>query len=198
MPHDHRGEELKVGDVVMVPCVVKAIHLTEDYCNVDLVTREFMHPTRDVTRLTLNSRQTVKPRATFEYRLVGQAPPEERTPLRLDVSKEWCERMAALEDGQDITAGSESTFAEEAAGARPSAPVSEMKPRFDLPDDELLPLTRCICGVAYKSWEMTLSIYEEDAVPMPCCGRRLYFRQTIEVLDAAPPRSAEGSPAPQE
>lgn len=61
MPHDHHGAELKVGDVVMVPCVVKAIHLTEDYCNVDLVTREYMHPSHDVTKLTLNSRQTVKP-----------------------------------------------------------------------------------------------------------------------------------------
>jgi hypothetical protein len=67
MPHDNRGEELKVGDTVLVPCLVKAIHLTEEYCNVDLETKVTMHPSTDVTKLTLNSRQTIKPRATFEY-----------------------------------------------------------------------------------------------------------------------------------
>lgn len=70
MPHDNRGEELKVGDIVFVPCVIKAIHLTEQYCNVDVETREMLLPTQRPTAITLNSRQTVKPRATFEYRLV--------------------------------------------------------------------------------------------------------------------------------
>jgi hypothetical protein len=71
MPHDSRGEELKVGDRILVPCRIKAIHLTEDYCNVDLETVEAMFPTQTPTTLTLNSRQTVKPRATYEYRLAG-------------------------------------------------------------------------------------------------------------------------------
>lgn len=70
MPHDKRGEELKVGDRVLVPCVIKAIHLTEDYCNVDLETSLTMPPICTPTKVTLNSRQTVKPRATHEYTLM--------------------------------------------------------------------------------------------------------------------------------
>lgn len=68
MPHDKRGDELKVGDTVMVPCKVKAIHLTEDYCNVDLVTKEKMPPLETTTSITLNSRQVIKPRLTHEYK----------------------------------------------------------------------------------------------------------------------------------
>ena len=67
MPHDKRGTELQVGDTVMVPCVVKAIHLTEDYCNVDLVTKLEMPPLRSVQSFTLNSRQTIKPTATHRF-----------------------------------------------------------------------------------------------------------------------------------
>lgn len=67
MPHDKRGEELKVGDVVQVPCIIKAIHLTEDFCNVDLETTLTMPPYNKTTALTLNSRQTVKPRVTYQY-----------------------------------------------------------------------------------------------------------------------------------
>lgn len=58
---------VKVGDTVMVPCVVKAIHLTEDYCNVDLETKLPMRPGQDRQRLTLNSRQTIKPTATHTF-----------------------------------------------------------------------------------------------------------------------------------
>ena len=72
MPHDKRGEELKVGDTVMVPCRVKAIHLTEDYCNVDLETKLPMPPTGTVQALTLNSRQTIKPTATHSFHEYGK------------------------------------------------------------------------------------------------------------------------------
>jgi len=71
MPHDKRGTELKVGDTVMVPCIVKAIHLTEDYCNVDLQTKLTMPPAGTVTLLTLNSRQTIKPTATHRFMEYG-------------------------------------------------------------------------------------------------------------------------------
>ena len=67
MPHDKRGTELQVGDVVMVPCRVKAIHLTEDYCNVDLETKLTMPPFDKATALTLNSRQTIKPTLTHRF-----------------------------------------------------------------------------------------------------------------------------------
>lgn len=72
MPHDRRGTELQVGDIVMVPCRIKAIHLTEDYCNVDLETKLAMPPLNTVTALTLNSRQTDKPTASHRYREFGE------------------------------------------------------------------------------------------------------------------------------
>lgn len=68
MPHDKRGTELQVGDTVMVPCLIKAIHLTEDYCNVDLETKLTMPPDYGArTPLTLNSRQTIKPTASHRF-----------------------------------------------------------------------------------------------------------------------------------
>lgn len=67
MPHDKRGTELKVGDTVMVPCKIKAIHLTEDYCNVDLETKEGMPPSMNKNTFSLNSKQTIKPTATHSF-----------------------------------------------------------------------------------------------------------------------------------
>jgi hypothetical protein len=60
MPHDRDGQELKVGDLVNVPCRVKAIHLTEDYCNVDLEVRHPMPPAQTINTLALNAKQVVK------------------------------------------------------------------------------------------------------------------------------------------
>ena len=34
--HDHLGHELKVGDRVLIPCVVKELYPAEEYCNVSL------------------------------------------------------------------------------------------------------------------------------------------------------------------
>lgn len=67
MPHDKRGTELKVGDTVMAPCRIKAIHLAEDYCNVDLQTTEGMPPLLRTSTLTLNSKQTIKPTASHRF-----------------------------------------------------------------------------------------------------------------------------------
>jgi len=44
MPHDAKGRELKPGDLVLVPFHVKAVHATEDFCNVDLETCATMPP----------------------------------------------------------------------------------------------------------------------------------------------------------
>ena len=78
MPHDKRGTELQVGDTVMVPCRVKAIHLTAYYCNVELETALPMPvaagqwPSCDIVQqLTLNSRQTIKPTATHRFAEYG-------------------------------------------------------------------------------------------------------------------------------
>lgn len=32
--HDANGKELKVGDVILIPMVIKATTATEDYCNI--------------------------------------------------------------------------------------------------------------------------------------------------------------------
>jgi hypothetical protein len=82
MPHDKRGTELHVGDTVMVPCRVKAIHLTEEYCNVDLETKLTMPPLDTVQALTLNSRQTIKPTATHRFADYGAG-----TPPQVDASE---------------------------------------------------------------------------------------------------------------
>lgn len=34
--HDHLGHELKVGDRVLVPCIIKELGSEENYCNVSL------------------------------------------------------------------------------------------------------------------------------------------------------------------
>jgi hypothetical protein len=60
MPHDRDGHALNVGDLVLVPCRVKAIHQTEDYCNVDLEVRARMPPGHSISTLALNAKQVVK------------------------------------------------------------------------------------------------------------------------------------------
>lgn len=52
----------------------------------------------------------------------------------------------------------------------------------DNPDDESLPLAQCVCGKTYKRWQMILSVYR-DAEPMPCCGRRLYFSNAVQIFE---------------
>ncbi len=54
---------------------------------------------------------------------------------------------------------------------------------FGNPDDELLPLTKCVCGARFKNWDVTLSIYHDDPRTMECCGRRLYFSLTIQIIE---------------
>lgn len=34
--HDHLGHELKVGDRVLIPCIIEELNPGEDYCNVSL------------------------------------------------------------------------------------------------------------------------------------------------------------------
>jgi hypothetical protein len=75
MPHDTRGTELKVGDTVMVPCCIRAIHLTADFCNVDLETTEGMPPLLKTSTLTLNSKQTIKPTASYRFAEYGSPAP---------------------------------------------------------------------------------------------------------------------------
>ena len=51
------------------------------------------------------------------------------------------------------------------------------------PDDESLPLVRCVCGSTHQRWTIQLGIDASDAEAMPCCGRRLYFRNHVRVFE---------------
>lgn len=69
MPHDRNGNELRAGDLVAVTLRLKAVHLTEDECNVDVVVHNSVPPVpsgRDwrslkyLPEFTLNSRLVSK------------------------------------------------------------------------------------------------------------------------------------------
>lgn len=61
MPHDANGVELKVGDIVNMPFKVKQVHLSEEYCNLDLESCYKMYPSDNRTTLSaVNSRQVEK------------------------------------------------------------------------------------------------------------------------------------------
>ena len=58
--HDKFGREIKAGDLVLVPCVVRETYQTDEYCNVKVSTTEPMFPGNERTTMTLNTRQVVK------------------------------------------------------------------------------------------------------------------------------------------
>lgn len=60
MPHDNKGNKLDVGDVVNVPCKVKVIQLTEEYCNLTLETVHKMYPSDSPYSISLNAKQVEK------------------------------------------------------------------------------------------------------------------------------------------
>jgi hypothetical protein len=71
MPHDRNGVLLSPGDRVTVEFTVRAVHMTEEFCNVDLVSVETMPPTGLPTILSaINTRQTV-----FKSDLITGTPP---------------------------------------------------------------------------------------------------------------------------
>jgi DNA-directed RNA polymerase subunit RPC12/RpoP len=53
---------------------------------------------------------------------------------------------------------------------------------FNNPDDEYLPLTRCVCGATFPSWDQVLSIYPEHPWECPACGAKLVFRNAVRVF----------------
>lgn len=60
MPHDRKGNLLKVGDIVMVPAQVIGTHRHDEYYNVNLETVELMYPGIGVSYFSLNSKQVDK------------------------------------------------------------------------------------------------------------------------------------------
>lgn len=49
------------------------------------------------------------------------------------------------------------------------------KVAFGWPDDESLPITKCVCGAKFEPWQQTIGVYNDFVTPMPCCGRKLVF-----------------------
>ena len=60
MPHDIKGDILKVGDIVNLQCKVKEIHNTEEFCNATLETILPMFPGEHKTVVTINTKQVKK------------------------------------------------------------------------------------------------------------------------------------------
>jgi len=54
---------------------------------------------------------------------------------------------------------------------------------FNLNDDELLPLTKCVCGKEFMPWSFVLGVYEDSPTPCPECKRKMYFRIEIRVYE---------------
>jgi hypothetical protein len=60
MPHDRFGNELKVGDLVLIEAEVTSISPSVDYCNCTVKTTTPMPPYPDGTSITLNTKQVAK------------------------------------------------------------------------------------------------------------------------------------------
>ena len=61
MPHDINGQLVNVGDIVHIPCRVKAVHMTEEYCNLDLQLIYPMPPYTDPPSYSaINTKQVIK------------------------------------------------------------------------------------------------------------------------------------------
>lgn len=61
------------------------------------------------------------------------------------------------------------------------------KVSFGAIDDELLPITRCVCGAVFKDWAWCISIYRNTANECPVCHRQLYFHNVIRVMEVENP-----------
>jgi hypothetical protein len=59
MPHDRDGELLKVGDEVNIPCRVKEIQMTEEFCNCTLESNQPMYPGNNRSSFVVNTKQVV-------------------------------------------------------------------------------------------------------------------------------------------
>ena len=53
---------------------------------------------------------------------------------------------------------------------------------FENSDDEVLPITRCVCGQRFPAWRFIISIYSDDPYHCDACNRGLYFSNTIRIF----------------
>ena len=54
---------------------------------------------------------------------------------------------------------------------------------FQLNDDELLPLTKCACGINFRPWDLVIGIERDHPTECPHCKRKLYFNVSIRVYE---------------
>ena len=52
---------------------------------------------------------------------------------------------------------------------------------FGFNDKEILQLEKCACGKVFDPW-MLISIYRDIPTQCPRCGRLLYFRVSIKIM----------------
>ena len=57
MPHDAKGNPIKVGDRVLIECTVERVDAGEEYCNVSLKTIHPMYPGEYKSDVCLNATQ---------------------------------------------------------------------------------------------------------------------------------------------
>lgn len=70
---------------------------------------------------------------------------------------------------------------------------------FQLPDDETLPLTQCVCGATFHPWNEIVSIYADHPWECPSCKRKLIFQSGVRVYELtadSTPKPVETPPAP--
>ena len=55
--------------------------------------------------------------------------------------------------------------------------------RFGDNDGEYLPITKCVCGEKFNSWDFSISIYNDMLTECPKCNRKFYFRNSITIYE---------------
>lgn len=55
--------------------------------------------------------------------------------------------------------------------------------KFGLNDEESLPLTKCVCGKEFESWDFVIGMDEDTQYCSVCpsCGAKLFFRTVATV-----------------
>jgi len=58
--HDGKGRELKVGDRVMIPCIVRGVQAMPLYCNATVETEATMPGSNGTSTWAVNTRQMLR------------------------------------------------------------------------------------------------------------------------------------------
>lgn len=52
-------------------------------------------------------------------------------------------------------------------------------------DDEVMPISKCVCGAEFPDWKFYISIYRDTPYHCPSCNRGLYFSMQVRVYEVA-------------